>query len=228
MPQDTAWENEYKRPQLVTKDAKPQKDVLRFLKFLRKNANIDLENLNVLDLGSGTGRNANYLAERGNSAVGLEISATAVELAKSRAREMGLKVDYRLQSIGEKFPFDDGAFDIALDVTSSNSLNEKERDVYLSETHRVLKSGGYFFVKALCKDGDKNAKALIKNNPGPERDTYINKDMNLVERVFARQDFVDFYSKYFEVFSLEKKTNYTRFKGQSYKRNFWLAYLKRK
>jgi len=82
-------------------------------------------------------------------------------------------------------------------------------------------------VEALCKEGDKNAKALLKKNPGPEPDTYINEDMNLIGRVFTRQDFVDLYSKYFEIIKLLKKTNYTRFRGQSYKRNFWLAYMKK-
>ncbi len=227
MPQTAAWENEYQRPQLVTKEGNPQKDVLRFLKFLKKQENIKPENLAILDLGCGTGRNANYLAELGNKVAGLEISQTAIGLAISRAKELEIKVDYKLHNIGSEYPFEDATFDLALDVTSSNSLNEKERYIYLSETHRVLKENGYFFVKALCKEGDKNAKALLKINPGPEPDTYVNEDMHLIERVFIGQDFINLYSKYFKIIKLLKKTSYTRFKGQSYKRNFWLAYMKK-
>ena len=228
MPQDITWEDEYQDPQLlVTKGDQPQKGVLRFFKFLRRKEGINLENLTVLDLGSGTGRNANYLAELGNSVVGFEISPSAINLALSRAKQMGVKVDYRIHNIGSIYPFKDQSFDLILDVTSSNSLNEKERDIYLSETHRVLKTNGYFFVKTLCKEGDKNAKTLIKKNPGPEPDTYINEDMNLIERVFTQQDFVSLYSKYFKIIKLLRKTNYTKFKNQHYKRNFWLAYMKK-
>jgi SAM-dependent methyltransferase len=226
--QDAVWEREYRNPQLVTKDEKPQKDTLRFLKWLKKEQDIVLENRAILDLGSGTGRNANYLAEMGNMVTGFEISPTAVDLALARAKELGVNVDYRKQSIGAKYPLDDEAFDLIIDVTSSNSLSEKEREMYLVEAHRVLKNGGYFFVKTLCKDGDQNAKALIKKSPGTEPDTYINKDMGLTERVFAEPDFRSLYSKYFKIIRLEKKTSYTRFKNQSYKRIFWLAYMKKK
>jgi SAM-dependent methyltransferase len=234
--QDITWEREYRNPQLVTKGEEPQKDTLRFLKWLKKpasskgygaarEAGIVLEGLTVLDLGCGTGRNSNYIAGLGNTVIGFEISKTAIELGRERAKALGVVVDYRLQNIGAVFSLVDNSVDLVIDVTSSNSLNEKEREVYLFETARVLKPGGHFFVKTLCKDGDQNAKALIKKSPGPEPDTYINKDMDLTERVFTEKDFVTLYSKHFKILHLEKKQSYTRFKNQSYKRNFWLAYM---
>jgi len=226
MAQEYIWEKEYQKPALLTKKSRPQKDVTRFLHFLRKTENVVLENLKILDLGSGTGRNANYLALIGNYVVGLEISDTALSLAKSQAKEIGVKVDYLKHNIGIKYPFKDNFFDLILDVLSSNSLNEKERKIYLSESHRVLKNGGYFFVKALCKEGDKNAHNLLKSNPGKEQDTYILKGMGVQERVFSKKYFLDLYSEYFKIINLTKKTNYTRFDNQSYKRNFWIAYLK--
>ncbi|MBU0719299.1 MAG: class I SAM-dependent methyltransferase [Planctomycetes bacterium] len=227
MSQESAWEKEYRHPQLVTKDDKPQKDVLRFLKFLRKNEGITLTGLTILDLGSGTGRNANYLATLGNYVTGIDISKTAIGLAQERAREDQVKVTYLHRSMGQPLPLDDASVDLILDVISSNSLNESEREMYLAECHRVLKPGGYMFVKALCKDGDKNARALLKDHPGPEQDTYINRDMDLVERVFSKDDFLAMYQKYFSILLMKMKTNYTRFKGQSYKRNYWLVYLKK-
>ncbi len=227
MPQEAVWEREYNDPQLVTKDSKPQKDVLRFLKYLRKDEEVALEGLSVLDLGSGTGRNANYIAKLGNTVTGIEISKTAIALARDRAHEEGVQVTYVHQSMGERFPVADASVDLVLDITSSNSLNEKEREAYLAECDRVVKPGGHLFVKTLCKDGDKNAKALLKLHPGPEKDTYINQDMGLVERVFSREDLTALYGRFFVIDRLQMKTNYTRFKGQSYKRNFWLAYLKK-
>ncbi|HED36798.1 MAG TPA: class I SAM-dependent methyltransferase [Ignavibacteria bacterium] len=227
MPQKDIWEREYRNPQLLKTGEEPRNDLKRYIKFIRKVEGIHLENLTILDLGSGTGKHANYLAEMGNNLVGLEISLTAIELARSRAKEMGVVVDYRMANIGAPYPFSDKYFDLVIDIMSSNSLNEKERAIYLTEVCRVLKTGSHFFVRALCKDGDKNAKNLLRLNPGPEYDTYINKDMDLTERIFSHDDFVATYSKYFIIQKLIKKTNYAQFKGQSYKRNYWLAYMKK-
>lgn len=227
MPQENTWEQEYKNPQLLTKNAGPRSDLKKYLEFLRKTDGVFLENVTILDLGSGTGRNANHLAKMNNIVHGLEISSTAVGIARSRAKDMGVKVDYKIASIGETYPFNNEYFDLVIDVMSSNSLNEKERAVYVSEVSRALKKGGYFFVRALCKDGDKNAKNLLKNFPGGEYDTYIIEGMELTERVFSRDDLTNLYSEHFEIQRLSKKTNYARFKGQNYKRNYWLAYMKK-
>lgn len=226
--QEHIWEKEYKNPKLVTKEADPQSAVLSFLKFLKKKEKMDIQGLSVLDLGCGTGRNSNYIAHLGNSVVGMDISETALSLAKERAHELHLtNVSYIKQNIGTAYSFNDDTFDIALDVTSSNSLNEAEREIYLKETHRILKSGGYLFVRALCKDGDQNAKTLLKTHPGKEKDTYIMPEFGLTERVFSKEDFISTYSPLFTILELEKITHYSKFKGRIYKRNYWIAYLKR-
>lgn len=225
--QGNIWEREYRNPKLVTKDDKPQADILRFLKFLKKEEKYMVRDRVVLDLGCGTGRNSNYFAKEGNSVIGIEISKTALSLAKERAKELGLVIDYRLGDIGEKYDIDDKSIDVVLDVTSSNSLDEKGREIYLAETNRALKNGGYFFVRALCKDGDQNAKILLKESPGKEYNTYTIKDIGLTERVFSREDFMSTYGKYFKILKLEKTTHYSTFNNRVYKRNYWLAYLKK-
>ncbi len=225
MAQENVWDREYRDSTFLTKKNEPQADVVRFLKFLKKEGLV-LENLNILDLGSGTGRNSFYFAELGNNVWGLEISKTAIDIATQNAKEAGLNIKYKKQSIGEKFPFEDNFFDIILDVTSSNSLNEKEREIYLIESKRVLKNNGYFFVKALCKEGDNNAKFLLKNNPGKEKDTYIMPETEIIERVWSKEDLVETYGKYFKIIKIDKKTSYTKINNRSYKRNFWIVYVK--
>ncbi len=223
--QGNIWDREYKDPLLVTKNDGPQADTLRFLKFLKKEQKFCVENREVLDLGCGTGRNSNYLADMGNKVIGLEISKIALNLAKSRALSMGVEVDYKQGDVGERYDIKDESIDIVLDITTSNSLNEKGREIYLEEVYRVMKKGGYFFVRALCKDGNQNVKNLLKMNPGREYDTYITKEIGLVERVFSKDDFIKMYTKYFKILSLIKKTSYTTFNGRIYKRDYWLAYM---
>ena len=233
--QGSVWDREYKNPKFITGKEGPQADTLRFLKFLKKEEKYRIEGKNILDLGCGTGRNSNYLAELGNKVIGIEISKTALSIARARADRgrLGQLTDYRLGDIGQPYDIADNSIDIILDVTSSNSLDEKGREIYLKESHRVLKNGGpaspsqggYFFVRALAKDGNKNVKNLLKQSPGKEPDTYIIKEIGLTERVFSREDFIKTYSKYFKILKLEKKTNYTTFNNRIYKRDYWLAYL---
>jgi SAM-dependent methyltransferase len=236
--QGNIWDKEYNNPSFVTKHDEPQADTKRFLKFLKKEEKYKVQDKTILDLGSGTGRNSNYLAELGNEVIGIEISKNALEIAKARSDlgRSGLSVDYRLGDIGEKYDIPDNSIDIVLDVTSSNSLSEVGREIYLKEVNRVLKNGGprlaeasggggYFFVRALAKDGNKNVKNLLKLSPGPEYDTYTIKEIGLTERVFSREDFVKMYSQYFKILHLEKKTNYATFNNRIYKRDYWLAYM---
>ena len=219
----------------------PQASVKDFLRWLRKERGVALENLHALDLGCGNGKNSAYIAglDTTNQVVGIEISETALSYAREKSRQNNIseQIKYIHQSIGEKFPFPDASFDLALDVTSSNSLDEKERSVFLAETYRTLKPDGYFFVRALCKDADKNAQYLLKNNPGPEKDTYIMPDLGLTERVFSREDFIATHTGtpaslartwHFDLIHLEKETHYSKVADRLYKRHFWVAYLQKK
>ncbi len=222
--QEQIWENEYRNPKLISLSDEPLKSVKDFVRFLRKNIGLEISNLNILDLGCGNGKNSAYIAEQGNNEiVGIDISETALNYA----RKLVPTGNFTKQSIGQSLPFPDLTFDIVLDVTSSNSLSESEREIYLKETHRVLKNDGFLFLRTLCKDGDQNAKNLIKSNPGKEKDTYIMPDLGLIERVFSKEDLISTYSQYFEMLFLKKETHYTKFNNQPYKRNFWVAYMKK-
>lgn len=225
MAQEKVWDKEYQRKKLVTGGDEPQGVFVKYIKQLKKSG-VKTSNLRALDLGSGTGRNSNYLATLGNTVTGIEISTNAIRIAQERATKMNLKVEYIKESIGNKFPFNDNVFDLVIDITSSNSLNESERLVYLNEIQRVLKSGGYFFVRALLKDGDKNAQNLLKISPGKEKDTYYMEELDLTERVFSRSDFEELYGKYFKIDKLTKTSSYAKVEGKIYKRNYLIAYLK--
>lgn len=225
MAQYNVWEKEYRNPKLITNSDEPQLDFKHFVKWLRKDQKVELEGLRVLDLGSGTGKNSLFLAERGCVVEGIELSTTAVKIANQRAKEKQLDVVFIEGDISTKFPFPSKSFDVLIDVVSSNSLTQPERHAYIKECKRVLRSGGYMFVKALCKDGDKNAENLIKKFPGKEKDTYVMPETGIIERVFSKVDLEKVYQD-FKIVRLERKSSYTQFQGKPYKRNFWLVYLK--
>ncbi len=219
--QDNTWEKEYRDPKLISLSDEPIKCLKDFVRYLRKEEKIELNNLNILDLGCGNAKNSIYIANQGdnNKVFGIDISPTAINLARN-AYTAG---NFQVGNIGQSFTFPDRNFDIILDITSSNSLTESERGIYLSEINRTIKNKGYLFVRALCKDGDSNAKNLLKSNPGKEKDTYIMPELGLTERVFSKDDLISFYSDSFELLYLDKETHYTKFNNRSYKRNFWVS-----
>jgi SAM-dependent methyltransferase len=230
MAQKNVWEKEYTRPQFLSRENEPQKDVVRFVRWLKKTERffIDQGGAYVADLGCGTGRNAYYFGSMGNRVFGIDISQKAIDIAQGFLVGTKYEVKYTQGDIGKKIDIPDGQCDIALDVTSSNSLTEAERAVQICQMCRVLKTNRYAFVKVLCKDSDANAQQLLREHAGTEKDTYVLPGVGLTERVFSRTDFLHTYEPYFTVCELQKKTSYMRMNDRVYKRNFWIAYLKKK
>ena len=190
--QEREWETEYRTNQMLSPSNVPQADVVRFVRWLKKESKhagvaFDITDATILDLGSGTGRNSQYLAEQGAQAIGYEVSPTALAMAKKLATRSNLSVTYLKQDIGAVYPLSTASIDIVLDVTSSNSLTDTARQTYQREIHRVLKPGGWLFVRALAKDGDAHAKNLIARFPGPDPDTYIHPDLGITEKVFTSE-----------------------------------------
>ncbi len=232
MDQKAAWEKEYKNPTFLTKEMEPQADTVRFFKFLKKEEKFFPmsgigEAKRLIDLGCGTGRNSFYATELGFEAYGIDISKTAIATGMQYAKEHAGIINLEVGSIGEKLSHKDESFDVALDVTSSNSLSEAEREIYFEEMYRVLKPGGYVYLKALCKEGDANAKELLKRFPGSEYDTYVLPDQKIVERVWTKKGITDFYARKFKILHLEMKESYTTMGDRRYKRRFWIGYLQK-
>lgn len=231
MNNQRAWDEEYKESQLLSKNDEPQADVLRFIKWLRKDAFYDTDNRVVLDLGCGNGRNVLYFANQYDcSGYGYDFSPEAIRLAENNLHETKPKnsVIFEERNIGKVLPLADNSIDIILDVTSSNSLSPDERNIYLAEAARVLKPEGYMFVRTLTRDGDRNAQNLLQMFPSEYYDTYTHPDLGVTERVFREEDFRELYGLYFDIQFLKKQTGYQRWGAQSYKRRYLVAYLQKK
>ena len=101
----------------------------------------------VLDVGCGTGENAFYLAERGFSVVGVDLSTRAIDAAKTKGSERKLKVDFRLAN-ALSLDFKNAYFDNAIDSGLFHTFNDNDRVVFAREIARVLKTDGRYFM--LC------------------------------------------------------------------------------
>ena len=101
----------------------------------------------VLDVGCGTGENALYLADRGFSVVGVDLSSRAIDAAKTKGSERKLKVDFRLAN-ALSLDFKNAYFDNAIDSGLFHTFNDNDRVVFAREIARVLKIDGRYFM--LC------------------------------------------------------------------------------
>jgi SAM-dependent methyltransferase len=230
--QKEGWEREYRSSKMLSPSNVPHADVVRFFRWLKKEYKktgepLDMDGLRVLDLGSGTGRNSFYLAGQGANVLGFEFSETALAMARKIAAHGDMVIEYRSQNIGAAFQLPTASVDIILDVTSSNSLNAAEREIYLSEIARVMKPGGYLFLRALSLEADANAKELVKRFPGSDPDTYVHPDLGITEKTFTKQTLTDTYSPYLEIVNLERVEHYNVVAGRKYKRSYWLGYLRK-
>lgn len=102
---------------------------------------IDLKNKRVLEIGSGRGGGASYVARYMNPSViiGLDISNSAVKDCNEKYNSQNLSF-----TVGdsEKLPFDDNTFDAIINVESSHCYGSMIQ--FVNEVTRVLKPGGYF------------------------------------------------------------------------------------
>ncbi|MCX8492363.1 MAG: class I SAM-dependent methyltransferase [Cyclobacteriaceae bacterium] len=118
-------------------DPKIQKYSLQMYHYLA--AKTDLLGKHVLEIGSGRGGGAKHVASHYKPAsyVGLDIAASAVDLANKIHQVSGLKF---IQGSAEKIPLADNSIDVVLNVESSHGYGNV--DTFLNEVRRVLKPGG--------------------------------------------------------------------------------------
>jgi len=101
---------------------------------------------NVLIPGIGFGRNAKAFIEKGIDVTGIEISETAIQLA----RENGLKIPIHHGSVAE-MPFDDLVYDGIFCYALIHLLNQNERRQFLKNCLNQLRDGGLMVFITVSK-----------------------------------------------------------------------------
>jgi len=100
----------------------------------------------ALDVGTGTGHYAAFLAELGVQVTGVDPSREMLAVARAR----GIPVDWR-QADATALPFTDASFDLVLSVTMLEFVAEPA--AALAEMFRVVRPGGRLVVATLNADG---------------------------------------------------------------------------
>ena len=107
---------------------------------------------NVIEVGCGTGTNALWLAKSGCKVTVTEISATALEIGKARAKEANVLIDFRLIDICEETPVPSGSQAFAFDRGVFHVIPAQLRAKFVESLASTIAAGGYWLSLAGCKD----------------------------------------------------------------------------
>ncbi|MEH0152965.1 class I SAM-dependent methyltransferase [Limibacter armeniacum] len=102
----------------------------------------------ILIPGFGYGRNAQIFTENGFNVTGIEISETAIDLAK---KHYGNIVNVYHGSVSE-MPFDQKLYDGIFCYALIHLLNEEERAKLIADCYNQLRIGGYMVFVAISKN----------------------------------------------------------------------------
>lgn len=99
--------------------------------------------LAALDVATGGGHTAVYLAGLGHRVTAADIAEPMLQRASELAASRGLKIETRLHA-AEEFPYPDASFDLVTCRVAAHHFSSPES--FIRETARVLKSGGHFLL----------------------------------------------------------------------------------
>src|SRR5271166_5152978 len=114
--------------------------------FIYRNApkNKERSQVNILEVGCGTGNNIWFGATEGFSMTGIDGSPEAIEYAKNRILADGLKA-HLIEGDFINLPYSDRTFDLVIDRAGITNCGLTQAKTAVLEIYRVLVSGGKFF-----------------------------------------------------------------------------------
>jgi ubiquinone/menaquinone biosynthesis C-methylase UbiE len=113
----------------------------------------------ALDLATGGGHTAVYLASRGYSVIAADISPAMLESARGLAAERGMSLQVGLHE-AEKLPYSENSFNLVSCRVAAHHFSDRE--AFVREVTRVLKPGGHFLlIDGSVPDGEPVAEEWI-------------------------------------------------------------------
>lgn len=103
----------------------------------------------VLDLSTGTGWTSRVVARRGAIVTGADIATELLDVARDRALEEGLPIEYVVGD-AERLPFEDGEFDAV--VSTFGVMFASRPEAAAAELARVCRRGGRIALTTWLSD----------------------------------------------------------------------------
>jgi len=145
-----------------------------FLELALPKLSFSTPNPAALELGSGVGPGAVYLAERGFQVTGYDLIPEAIQAAKEIANARGLSIRYEVMDVTQ-IPHTGSQFDLIVDSYCINHIvfDEERRKVFESVKAR-LKSEGFYLVSSSVYEPSRHSpdKKVVDEETGEMYDIY--------------------------------------------------------
>lgn len=138
----------------------------------------------VIELGCGTGKNTEWLLQHAKLVLAFDFSSEMLE--KAKAKITSEKVKFQQADIDQTWPLENNAADL---VTCSLILEHIQNlNFIFSETHRILKPGGKFYICELHPFKQySGSKARFESEVGlVELEVYIHNVSDYVNSAFQK------------------------------------------
>jgi len=157
-----------------------QQNALQMYHYLA--TKIPIEGKQVLEVGSGRGGGANYIAQflKPASYIGLDLAQNAVNLANKLHCLSNLKF---IQGSAEAIPLADNAIDVVVNVESCHAYGSVDK--FLNEVKRVLKPGGYLLLVDFRSENNMHVLQTQIKNCGMELIEDENISNNVISSIEA-------------------------------------------
>src|ERR1700747_2300055 len=132
----------------------------------------------ALDIGTGPGHDAIYLIQQGFTVVAIDISPSAVHLARENASHAGLFGFFQTGDI-RRIRVEDGFVSFAYDRGCFHVLSSEDRPRAVEEIARVLSRGGLFLLRVFSdkEPGEEGPHRFTR----PELETLFKDKFRILE-----------------------------------------------
>lgn len=197
------WNKKYREKRFFLKW--PDEMIVR---FIAKYMNVSRKTSKVLDLGCGSGRHSELLANSGCQVFGCDVSKTSIEITKKRLKLVGLKGDF-VDASSWDLPYESNFFNfvIAWHSIYYNSFENMKKTI--SEINRVLVNRG-IFIATFIASGDFrqcHGKLISKNTYVGKKDAYDHtgltvciSDLKTIKKLLSKNSFTIISQGYHEMY----------------------------
>ena len=145
-----------------------------------------LDPCKALDIGCGTGNYSLYLAMNGFDVTGVDVSESAIAIAKSKASQQKYSILFKVVNILDDISLIDDSFEFVNEWMILHHILPQDRNQYLNNVCSLLKPGGKYlsvsFSEADKQFGSPPEGKLRKSPLGP---TIYCADIDELENFFS-------------------------------------------
>ncbi len=127
------------RYSLIPWDIGPREELVELVENGR------IKSCKAIDLGSGTASNCIFLAQHSFDVTGVDYSASAIELGRTRAQEAHVSVNFIVDDL-TNLQYINGNFDLLVDYGTLDDLRPPQRDLYLKNVLPLTHLGSLFLL----------------------------------------------------------------------------------